>query len=368
MPSLLSTLVDALEFRVVPAPIREDPAERRTARRLLYMATSLVPVYLFFAVYLHRSYGITTMSGASLTAALAEAVSLLVLWRTGATRAAGNLAVFGVWFQLMGMAGGAGTIAMPALLLLPLVAPLAILLCGGRTGWAWALLSLVGIGGLGALQLAGILVPQALPERKLLVGELMSQGLGIVYATALVSLFERQKLRALRDLEEERAHFAELATTDHLTGLPNRACFHQRLHEGMARRRRRGSRLGLLYLDLNGFKEINDVHGHQAGDAVLCELAKRFEGLVRAGDTLARLGGDEFAVLLENLESRAGARRLALRMRRLARRPIRFEEHWLSVDCSVGVALAPDDAQDEEGLVKAADSAMYCEKRSSSPV
>jgi diguanylate cyclase (GGDEF)-like protein len=153
------------------------------------------------------------------------------------------------------------------------------------------------------------------------------------------------------------------ATHDPLTGLANRSLFHERLRQALSAAARQGGRVGLLNLDMDGLKAINDQHGHRAGDAALRELATRLTGLVRQTDTVARVGGDEFAIILPALSNLDGARRTVERIERETRRTFTHEAHALCVEASVGVALYPDDGQDIEELVEAADRAMYAAKR-----
>jgi diguanylate cyclase (GGDEF)-like protein len=132
--------------------------------------------------------------------------------------------------------------------------------------------------------------------------------------------------------------------------------FGERLEAAMARRDRR---LGVLCLDLDRFKIVNDTLGHPAGDALLQALAKRFRGIVRDTDTVARFGGDEFAILLPELTSREDAERLALRVIEAVHAPVVIEGREISVGVSIGIALAPEDGADATHIMKSADMALY---------
>lgn len=154
------------------------------------------------------------------------------------------------------------------------------------------------------------------------------------------------------------------ATHDLLTGLANRALFYDRLRQALALARRRSSPLGILNLDMDGLKAINDSHGHRAGDAAIRECAQRIHAAARESDTVARLGGDEFGVLLSELPDRDGAVQVAERMTRAIRQPFTFEEAALPIDASIGLALFPEDATELDSLVEWADRSMYAVKRS----
>ena len=158
-----------------------------------------------------------------------------------------------------------------------------------------------------------------------------------------------------------------LATHDGLTGLPNRALFFDRLRHALAQGRREESSVGVLVLDMDGLKRINDEHGHRAGDAALRELAARLSGVLRQSDTVARLGGDEFGVILSRVEGREGAWVAAYRLGSELDRPMAFEGMRLSLSASIGVAVFPEDGDQPEALVETADQAMYAIKRQRSP-
>ena len=153
------------------------------------------------------------------------------------------------------------------------------------------------------------------------------------------------------------------ATHDALTGLANRALFFDRLRHCLAQARRERYPVGVLVLDMDGLKQINDVYGHRAGDAALRELALRLAGAARESDTVARLGGDEFGVVLSRVEDRDGALNLAERVAGQLRREMGFEGGLLPLEASVGLALFPDDADQPDTLVEAADRRMYAAKR-----
>lgn len=165
----------------------------------------------------------------------------------------------------------------------------------------------------------------------------------------------------LRKREEQELY--ELATHDALTGLPNRSFFGEQFRQAMARAKRAGRLAGLLYLDLDRFKPVNDRLGHESGDKLLRTVARRLRGLVREEDTIARLGGDEFAVILEHLPRVRDAAATARKVLHALNRPYRLEGHKAIVTASVGIAVYPLDGDSVETLLKRADRAMYRAKR-----
>jgi diguanylate cyclase (GGDEF)-like protein len=169
-------------------------------------------------------------------------------------------------------------------------------------------------------------------------------------STQVVTAIERKQLYA-------RLH--RMAQYDELTGLPNRACFRDRLGTALARVRRNGGRIALLYVDLDRFKQINDTYGHGGGDQLLRAVADRLTACVRDTDTVARLGGDEFVVLLESIVEPEDAQRVVEKVRSAFAQPLSITGHSLGIGMSIGIALYPEDGEAEMQLLKQADDRMY---------
>jgi diguanylate cyclase len=164
----------------------------------------------------------------------------------------------------------------------------------------------------------------------------------------------------------QRASWAEsLALRDPLTGLPNRALLDDRLDQALERSRRTPESFALMVVDLDGFKEVNDIRGHDAGDQVLQSVARRLESVVRASDTVARVGGDEFVVLSLGTGAEEEASALVGRLRHALRRPYRVEGSVVEMDASIGWAIFPSDGATPEELLGRADTQMFATKRDS---
>ncbi|MDD5472165.1 MAG: diguanylate cyclase [Sideroxydans sp.] len=161
---------------------------------------------------------------------------------------------------------------------------------------------------------------------------------------------------------ERRIEF--LAHYDSLTKLPNRALFGDRLRRALLLADRNEYKVGLMFLDLDKFKEINDTLGHLAGDQLLQSVAERLRESVRASDTLCRQGGDEFLILIEGLESSAEVERIAAKIMQAMALPHQLGDVSRTVSFSIGAAMYPDDAEDDETLTRCADHAMYLAKES----
>jgi diguanylate cyclase (GGDEF)-like protein len=159
---------------------------------------------------------------------------------------------------------------------------------------------------------------------------------------------------------EDRMEY--LATHDGLTGLPNRTMFNHLLNASVRVGRRYERKFALMFIDLDGFKEINDSLGHAAGDAVLVEVGNRLRGCLRDSDVVARLGGDEFVVILNEVAESHRVAKVASTLIAALGKPMQFSERERGVTASMGIALFPADGEDEETLIKHADIAMYLAK------
>ncbi len=182
--------------------------------------------------------------------------------------------------------------------------------------------------------------------------------LGVGFNSMLSELHQRDREKL--KVEEQLQH---QALNDELTGLPNRRLMKDRLTHALEGARRDQKRLALLYVDLDGFKLVNDSLGHTVGDILLCQVADRLRLRVRRSDTLARLGGDEFAALLIGLHAREQAGYVAQKLLQALTHPFQIEDHEITISACVGVSLFPDNGANASDLLQQADSAMYAAKR-----
>lgn len=173
--------------------------------------------------------------------------------------------------------------------------------------------------------------------------------LGVANGHDLLNVITRRK-------QDELYH---LANYDHLTGIPNRMLLGDRLEQACRDAERTGRYVGLLFIDVDRFKQINDALGHRVGDRVLCKVVERLRLSARRNDTVARLGGDEFVILMEDLEDVGGADPVALRVLEAMRIPVDVPGHSLSVTVSIGSAMFPIDSREPSPLLAKADAAMY---------
>jgi diguanylate cyclase (GGDEF)-like protein len=196
---------------------------------------------------------------------------------------------------------------------------------------------------------------------------------GIVAHEVTALKVVEQQLEELLCLEQSRSveieakndMLASLASTDALTGLSNRRSFSDALERAIARAENEGGEVAIVYLDVDRFKPVNDVHGHDAGDLALIEIARRLREAARGTDVVARLGGDEFLILLSDLPAGSGrtvATLVCERVDQLLRAPFELDVAVVSLSASAGVAVYPHDARVAERLLAVADAEMYGRK------
>ena len=172
----------------------------------------------------------------------------------------------------------------------------------------------------------------------------------------------RVVLGIMQDITQQHAaeqRIRQLAYFDELTGIPSRAYFYQHIGGLIKGALRRGERFSLLYLDLDGFKDVNDGLGHDAGDVMLKVIAGRLQQVLRDSDFVARLSGDEFCILVDNIKDQYDAADVSRRCLEEINRPVTLGAQKLHPRCSIGIAHFPEDGRDLHSLLKAADSAMY---------
>lgn len=175
---------------------------------------------------------------------------------------------------------------------------------------------------------------------------------------------QRQDLEVqLAAVTEQELVARRAALHDPLTGLANRSLFNDRLEHGLAQAKRHGLALAVLFLDLDGFKAINDLHGHDAGDALLQTVADRLKENTRDDDTVSRMGGDEFLILVMGISDKPSVTHLAKKIAHHIQAPCQLVVGQVSIKLSIGIARFPEDGDEAEALVKQADMAMYKAKR-----
>lgn len=353
-------------YRHLPA----EPEQRFRAQLMLGVVSALVfadflvLMFFVFGAQAHMDEHTRTISVMFISIGeCLHLLSLLALLRGYLMLAASSIvfvATVALWLAVLFTGGIPVSPAIP-LLLVPVV--LTFCLIGPRQGLAVALATTIvmGIQWYGVLRL-GWVMPELQSRKNPSMDALLISATNSLIVILVLLAYERitAHLRTLR--EQDRQRLALLASLDDLTGLGNRRTFESRLTEACARCERSGNRLAVFYIDLNGFKRINDDLGHQAGDQVLRTVAERLRAAVRMHDTVARLGGDEFAVILEPVKSAESMGTMSAKLRQLILEPVTFAGLTLPVSASIGYAMYPDHGMQPEELLRTADANMYREK------
>jgi diguanylate cyclase (GGDEF)-like protein len=171
-------------------------------------------------------------------------------------------------------------------------------------------------------------------------------------------LYDISDRKAMEDQAQHLAHF------DPLTELPNRTLFYDRFQQALTVAKRDKVQFALMFIDLDKFKPINDVLGHDVGDLLLSEVARRIQNCLRESDTVARIGGDEFVVLLPKIETEQNSLEVAEKIRCSLNQSFKIVDHDLHISSSTGIAIYPEHGNDVKTLMKNADTAMYHAKKS----
>lgn len=292
------------------------------------------------------------------------ALSLLVLYRRNWYYTAAHLAIGMTTVGICaGIAVSGGPLEAPSMTMTILPIIMAFVLVGKRGGLLWTQCVLVlHIGFLFALA-AGVTFIQVLPPEMMTVQHLAHWLITYSAIIGLMLVVDTLNTRLRVERDNEKRKFEHLATHDPLTDLANRLQFDQSLNKALSRTRRSAMPTGVIVIDLDDFKPINDTLGHDAGDIVLQEISHRLQRSVRATDTVARLGGDEFGIVLEDLPDCHKATAIADKLCKLLAKPIRQLPGRPQVTSSIGIALFPDHAHSKEELLKCADLAMYQAKQ-----
>lgn len=184
-------------------------------------------------------------------------------------------------------------------------------------------------------------------------------GVLLAIIIAIIMVWNRRLYQEIKNRKKLEEKMQYMATHDDLTGLANRVLLKDRLNKAITFHQRQKLLLAVLFIDLDGFKDINDTHGHDVGDELLIEVANRLKGCVRESDTVVRFGGDEFVLLLTGLHNQSEAGYVADKVLKLIQQPIKLPKVVVSIGCSIGIAMYPDDGCSDNELLKIADSLMY---------
>lgn len=273
---------------------------------------------------------------------------------------ASNLAVAVAYILIfVGIYISGGPFLSPANYMLPVVPLLGFCFMGIRAGIVWAIIVFLTELTLFLMSFSGFEFPYIVDQSAIHLNESIDWSIAFVAIAAIGFVYESMHIKLKRELVNERQRYQFMASHDPLTRLPNRVLFNDRFETALTRAERDGNNVALLYIDLDGFKPINDSYGHNVGDLVLQEIASRLQFVFRKSETVARLGGDEFAVILEGVDDLSSLAIVRKRLCESITKTIRVENHEVHVGLSIGEALYPRDGKFSQELLVAADKAMY---------
>ncbi len=357
------SVIDAVLRRWARGPIREDDEAHRAAKRALRIALIALPLHALVApvywLYLDAPALGLLITGCG---ALMCATPLVLVW-TGSSRIAGHWLTGTFWLLLTGQMLLAGGIGSNAIYWLPLIALCGMLLAGGRSGWGWAAACVASLLMVSLADSAGMLSRRLVSREQEIAEVFFTAAIGVALTVHIVSQLERQRRSALQALARERARAAHRASHDELTGLPNRRRLIVDLQRAVSRAQTGEHRFGLIHVELHGLATVSDQLGRSAGQTLMARVADRLSAITRETDTLARIGSDEFAMLVEPVGGRANVEFVARRIQQTLGTPFSLmASHAISkvqIGSSQGVALYPDDGEEPEALLEAADTATY---------
>lgn len=361
----MSPLIKLLD-QFIPEHLHNNPPELMRSYILLGViftnltTTSLFLVFLLTVIDLPKS-NMLMATGMILITLMGCSLALAIYKRTKDYRLTGNTLLFTL---LLIIGGGiqitGGYSESPVLQLLLMIPVCGFLLIGKTSGLTWLAMTLMMCGVLYLLDSQQIVTTQLIifeKDRRILLVAI--QGILLLAVGGVLVVYELINDSLKAKLEEERNKFEYKASYDDLTGIPNRFEFFKRLEKSIVECYRREQKLAVVYIDLDGFKPVNDLYGHHAGDKLLCEIAVRIENAVRLSDTVARIGGDEFALILPGIHAQEDIEKVMAKVQLLISAPVIVDNHELKISASLGVAIYPDNSRDIDELCKYADIAMY---------
>ena len=330
---------------------------------LVMIFSALVPVAMELAP--EAQFVVNAVFAATVVAAV---LSMLVLRLLGNRLAAVNV-LLSIYASAFAAAcfyfGGTQSPTYPLLILVPAMA--------GLTGnialsVVWGLLTLFFWVGVLQAERSGFEFMQVYPPSELSLAMMMTY-VGLAFAVVIIITIYSETTRALRQkLLTTNSELEHLSSHDQLTRLPNRRFYDERITLALRRATENRGMTGLLFIDLNEFKKINDTYGHGAGDKLLIAVAQRVQANLRETDLVARLGGDEFVAVLEDVKSPDEVTRIAHKLSQAIEQPLYVRQQILKFSASIGVAIFPIDGRQQQELEEKADKAMYMAKKRGLPV
>lgn len=360
----LNTLAEWFIADSFQGNIEERTRARMLASGIIISWCGLLPfVALLELVFIGHPDAQLLALAISLSSVFIWVIGLLSLRFLGSFSFCVHLVVFSGIFCISIAAYFTGGIYSPVLIAIILPPVIASVLASVPSAFAWGGFNMAVCIALYALDKQNFFMPSIIPESLYTLVLAIFYGFACFLILGVIYMHEHIDAQFKIALEYERKKMNTLAHLDQLTGLANRLGFNKNLQSAMEKAAEAKRKVGIVYLDLDDFKPVNDRHGHEAGDQVLKAAAERMRLHIRSADTIARLGGDEFVVILDSIDSKDRVQDIAKAMVKEISTPLMFGQTELRVGASAGISLYPDDAGDIKGLLDAADKGMYANKQ-----
>jgi len=360
----LNTLAEWFIADSFQGNIEERTRARMLASGIIISWCGLLPFFaLLELVFIGHPDAQLLALAISLSSVFIWVIGLLSLRFLGSFSFCVHLVVFSGIFCISIAAYFTGGIYSPVLIAIILPPVIASVLASVPSAFAWGGFNMAVCIALYALDKQNFFMPSIIPESLYTLVLAIFYGFACFLILGVIYMHEHIDAQFKIALEYERKKMNTLAHLDQLTGLANRLGFNKNLQSAMEKAAEAKHKVGIVYLDLDDFKPVNDRHGHEAGDQVLKAAAERMRLHIRSADTIARLGGDEFVVILDSIDSKDRVQDIARAMVKEISTPLMFGQTELRVGASAGISLYPDDAGDIKGLLDAADKGMYANKQ-----
>jgi diguanylate cyclase (GGDEF)-like protein len=349
----------------LPASIRSNPTDMLRGYVIvgLIISNIVLSVVVFFGLIYLLELEENTLTGVTLNALCMAGclITLLLLRTTQNYFLCANFLIITlacVIFYAVQITGG--YFGSPILQVTSQLPVWGFLLLGLRAGFFWLLITIAGCIACYFSAVMNVGYVQLLPDQALIDAMFISlQFILLVMIGGALTIYETINGRLTRQLNEERNRFEHKASHDHLTGVPNRFEFFRRLKSEIEDAGERSHKVAVVYIDLDGFKPINDLLGHHMGDEALMAVAQRLQKILRLSDTTARLGGDEFALILPGIHIPVDIDMIMPKVLATIKEPISVNGVDIVVKASCGVAIFPEHSKDHSALCRYADMAMY---------
>lgn len=331
-------------------------------RLLIVVSLGFALLHILFLAIIHLGYDSTVFLPVYSSATLIAVLGCLCSFWHRSALLAGQLVIASLVLLCLTSMITAEGMSSPAAIGLVMVLPCAILVLGVNSLFYWGPIVMLGTAWIAWADFHSLIPEPDIPMKYRVVNQYIAFFSAVFGCTLMSWHFARTAESLVLTLDEDRLRHEYEATHDHLTGLPNRVRFERIARERLARAGTDRMQYSLLFLDINGFKLINDHYGHVVGDGLLVVLAERVNTWVGHADLFARLAGDEFVLLVSTEIDADKEARLVQQIRAVAHHPFIVNGHSLSVSVSLGVARAPGDTLDFSTLMHLADKRMYRNK------